>query len=80
MYIVYVIQSQTFPHRYYIGFTTDLDKRLIEHNKGRCLSTKPYMPWVVRVYITFHSEDKALQFEKYLKSGSGHAFFRKRLI
>jgi hypothetical protein len=40
-------------------------------------------PWVIDVSIEFPSEKVALQFEKYLKSGSGHAFasrhFKRRL-
>ena len=30
-------------------------------------------------YVAFSDETKARTFERYLKSGSGHAFARKRL-
>jgi hypothetical protein len=29
------------------------------------------------MYIAFEDETKALAFERYLKSGSGHAFYKK---
>jgi hypothetical protein len=31
-------------------------------------------PWRLATYIAFQDETRALAFEKYLKSGSGHAF------
>lgn len=78
--IVYVLRSEKFPKRYYVGYTTNLKQRLEEHNSGESNHTKPWIPWEIVTSVAFRSEKKALQFEKYLKSGSGHAFFRKRLI
>ena len=80
MYYVYVLHSLKKSDRYYIGYTLDLEKRLKEHNNGKSSHTKPWLPWEVETYIVFKSKSKAQEFEKYLKSGSGHAFFRKRLI
>ncbi len=45
---VYVIDSQSHPGRYYIGFTEDLDARLKHHNAGAVPSTKAYRPWGYR--------------------------------
>jgi putative endonuclease len=36
-------------------------------------------PWRLVTYVAFSDEQKAESFERYLKSGSGHAFVRKRL-
>ena len=80
MYYVYILHSLKESDRYYVGYTIDLDKRLAEHNNGKSAHTKPWAPWEVVTYTAFRSKDKAQQFEKYLKSGSGHAFFRKHLI
>ncbi len=38
-----------------------------------------YTPWKLVTYIAFSDERKAETFERYLKSGSGHAFAKKRL-
>jgi putative endonuclease len=38
-----------------------------------------YAPWRLVTYVAFSDEQKAESFERYLKSGSGHAFARKRL-
>lgn len=79
MYYVYRIQSEKDASNYYIGFTTDLKKRINAHNKGSNKSTSPYRPWKLVFYAAFEDKDRALEFERYLKRGSGKAFGRKRL-
>jgi putative endonuclease len=44
------------------------------HNAGRCAHTSRWTPWRVIVVVAFSSETRALEFERYLKSGSGCAF------
>jgi predicted GIY-YIG superfamily endonuclease len=79
MYYVYLIESVPTPTRHYVGFSTDLRQRLIDHNEGKLPTTAPHRPWRVKTYLAFSSKKQALAFEKYLKSGSGHAFSKKRL-
>ncbi|MBU1104372.1 MAG: GIY-YIG nuclease family protein [bacterium] len=80
MFYVYVLQSQTKIDELYTGYTKDLKNRLVKHNKGDITHTSKYRPWTVLVYVAFKSQTLALNFEKYLKSGSGRAFLKKRLI
>ena len=79
MKYVYILQSVTAPDRFYTGITDDLDARLSKHNAGEIAHTSKYRPWRVKTYIAFADEDRALAFEKYLKSGSGRAFAKARL-
>ena len=79
MYYVYLIESIPEPNRHYIGFTEDLRQRLGEHNSGKLPTTAPHRLWQLKTYLAFSSKKQALSFEKYLKSGSGHAFAQKRL-
>lgn len=79
MKIVYILQSESDSERFYVGITTDVDRRLSEHNDGKLPSTVRYRPWRLRTYVTFSDDTLALAFEKYLKSGSGRAFAKKRL-
>ncbi len=79
MYYVYLIRSTSFPDQTYVGYTTDLDERLQKHNQHSSLHTKKYAPWTLIAYIAFDSKKKALDFEKYIKVGSGYAFAKKRL-
>lgn len=80
MHFVYILRSLSKVGKYYVGYTADLEQRIEEHNEGKSIYTKTWIPWEIEAYIVFKSKDKAKKFEKYLKSGSGYAFFRKRLI
>lgn len=79
MYYVYIIQDK-FGTRHYTGATQDLKKRLMQHNRGNTKSTSAYGPFIVGWYCAFSNKEKAYRFERYLKSGSGFAFARKRLL
>jgi predicted GIY-YIG superfamily endonuclease len=71
---VYVLRSVRETHRYYTGVTSDLRARLDDHNAGRCAHTADGRPWQVDLFIRFSDEERAVKFERYLKSGSGCAF------
>ena len=79
MKYVYLIQSISFPNRRYTGITSDLKNRLTAHNEGRSPHTSKYKPWKLVTYVAFANDEKAQEFEKYLKSGSGRALAKKRL-
>jgi putative endonuclease len=79
MKYVYLIQSTPYPDKKYIGVTQDLKARLKSHNEGQSSHTSKFKPWKIVTYIAFSNESKAVEFEKYLKSGSGRAFAEKRL-
>ena len=79
MYYVYLIESTLVPYHHYVGFTGDLRQRLTDHNTGKLPTTAVHRPWHLVTYLAFSSKKQALTFEKYLKSGSGHAFANKRL-
>jgi predicted GIY-YIG superfamily endonuclease len=68
-----------FPERRYVGFTSDLKKRITTHNAGGSVHTSKYKPWILVSYHAFTDKRRAQEFEYYLKSGSGKAFAKKRL-
>ena len=74
MKYVYLLKSVSRPEQRYIGSTTDLKARLEQHNQGRVPHTSKFVPWEIHVVIRFKDDRRAEQFERYLKSGSGHAF------
>ena len=78
-YYAYIIQSKAFQNRFYIGFTENIEKRLKDHNTGKDPHTSKYKPWSPITYLVFSEKSKAVEFETYLKSGSGKAFANKRL-
>lgn len=79
MKYVYILQCLAEPHRHYVGLTSDLRERLRRHNAGEVSHTSKYVPWRVKSYFAFSEVDRAVAFEKYLKSASGRAFAKKRL-
>ncbi len=60
---VYILFSET-RSRYYVGQTTDIDKRLKRHNGGIVPSTKGGIPWKLVLQIPVDSRSEAIQFGK----------------
>jgi predicted GIY-YIG superfamily endonuclease len=79
MHYVYLLQSEAAGPRRYVGLTSNLKKRIADHNAGKSAHTSKYCPWTLTTYVAFSDVRKAESFERYLKSGSGHAFAKKRL-
>jgi putative endonuclease len=75
--VVYILKSITAPDEYYVGVTSDLDLRLRAHNKGLSPHTARHRPWRTLVVIEFDEEEPAMEFERYLKTGSGREFARR---
>ncbi len=82
MQTVYILKSIKNTTKYYIGTTNDLEHRLNQHNQCEEVGySNKYAPWgEVETFITFKHKHLALNFEKYLKSGSGVAFLKKRFL
>ena len=78
MRCVYILESLDSKH-FYIGTTDDLRARLAKHNAGEVPDTSKCGPGRIKTYVAFSDEARAVAFEKYLKSGSGRAFAKKRL-
>lgn len=79
-YFVYIVRSIGYPERLYIGLTKDIAERLQEHNAARSKYSKAYVPWEMETYISVKDKETAENLERYLKSGSGFAFLKKRLL
>ena len=53
MFYVYLIQSEADPGRRYVGFTTDLKKRIKTHNADGSIHAAKYRPWNLISYHAF---------------------------
>ena len=80
MYYAYVLRSEARPERFYYGFSADLKERLAAHNRAENTATRSGAPWTLAWYGGFETEESARSFETYLKTASGKAFARKRLL
>ena len=76
---VYILQSLSAADAFYVGQTEDLFSRLTKHNGGDVPHTSKHRPWRIKTAIAFADGNRALAFEKYLKTASGRAFAKKRL-
>lgn len=79
MYYTYILYNK-ITSRYYIGYTPDLKNRLRKHQAGQVKSTKSNLNYQLEWYCAFKTKLQALDFERYLKTGSGIAFMNKRFF
>ncbi|PIR73081.1 MAG: excinuclease ABC subunit C [Candidatus Nealsonbacteria bacterium CG10_big_fil_rev_8_21_14_0_10_36_23] len=78
MYYVYTIQSKIYK-KVYVGYTNDLQRRLMLHNSGKVFSTKPYKPYKLIYYEAYQNKEDAQEREIFLKSGWGKNYLKRVL-
>lgn len=66
----YILRSKS-NKKLYLGFASNLKKRLKEHNLRENLSTKPNAPYELIYFSGFKSRKDAIECEKYFKTTSG---------
>jgi len=72
MFTVYVIQSQA--GKLYVGHTSDINRRLKEHNAGLCKSTRGSDKWRPIYIEVYSNRGEAIDRERWLKSVYGREF------
>lgn len=78
VFYVYVLESKNTGERY-IGYTTDLKRRLEEHRRGLSFSTKSILPIKLVYFEACTDINDAKRREKYFKTTGGRRFLAKRL-
>ena len=78
LYYVYVLLSKK-DNKFYIGYTCNLKKRLLEHNQGKVLSTKYRLPLILVYFEASKNKYDVIKREKYFKTGFGRRFLKNRL-
>jgi putative endonuclease len=77
-YFTYILQSEK-DNFFYVGYTSDLEKRLILHNEGKVLSTRNRIPLKLVYYEACINQQDAIHREKYLKTSWGKRYIKTRL-
>ena len=77
-YYVYVLRTLK-DAKFYIGYTTDLRKRLEEHQEGLVTSTKPRAPFELIFFEAYRNKYDAVRREKYFKTSKGKNTLRQML-
>ncbi|TMJ02307.1 MAG: GIY-YIG nuclease family protein [Bacillati bacterium ANGP1] len=78
MVYTYVLHSAK-DGRWYTGVSKDLKARMHEHRTGRVRSTRSRLPVILAYYEACVDEADAWRRERYLKTGRGKRYLRKRL-
>lgn len=76
-YYVYALERND--GKMYLGYTSNLKKRLEEHNQGLNVSTKPYRPLKCIYYEACRDKEDAKRREKYFKTSQGRRLLKRRL-
>jgi putative endonuclease len=76
-YTVYLLEDQN--RKWYIGFTTNLEKRIENHQTKKVISTRKMKNLKVIYCECYLNKLDALGREKFLKSGAGRKFIKKQL-
>jgi putative endonuclease len=63
----------------YVGYTKDIENRLIYHNTGKVSSTKNRLPLTLIYYEVCLNQQDATHREKYLKTSWGKRYIKSRL-
>ncbi|MCX5792363.1 MAG: GIY-YIG nuclease family protein [Elusimicrobia bacterium] len=77
MYYVYLLGLKDAT--LYTGRSSDLKRRIEEHNRGKVESTRHKLPAKLIYYEAYSNEQDATDRELYLKSGDGRREVRKQL-
>jgi len=78
MFHAYVLRSE-LTGRLYIGSTSDLRRRIDEHNGGLATATKNRGPWRLVHSEEYPTRSLAVRRERYLKTGKGRQELRRLL-
>ena len=76
MYYVYILQSEK-DHKYYIGRTNNLHRRIDEHNRGHSASTRSRIPFKLVYFEKYDTINKSIHRERLIKSYKGGNEFKK---
>ena len=66
MFKVYILESEK-SGRFYIGYSEDADRRLVDHNSRKVKSTRPYRPWMKVYEESCATEADAISRERHIK-------------
>ena len=75
-WFVYILRSQR-SGQHYIGITTDVQRRLADHNRGKDFSVRGRGPFDIVRIEPFESRSEAMRRERQIKSYKGGEAFRR---
>ena len=77
MYYTYILFSSKLK-KYYTGQTSDLNRRLVEHNRGKTSFMKSGKPWDLIYSKSFASRKEAVNYERIIKKRGAARFISEQ--
>ncbi|MFN8300094.1 MAG: GIY-YIG nuclease family protein [Chitinophagales bacterium] len=75
-FTVYILQSLK-DQSFYIGSTSDMERRLQEHNQGLSAYTSTKTPWRVAYTELYETRTEAMKREAFLKRQRNKVFYQR---
>jgi len=72
-YGAYILFSEKLA-KYYVGFTSDMDKRLLHHNSSQDRFSKRGVPWDLVLFIPCDNKEAAMMLERKIKNMGAKRF------
>jgi putative endonuclease len=79
MFYTYILFSKKI-NKYYVGNTNNIEKRLIEHNRGKTTFTKTGIPWELKYFETFQTKAEASKREYFIKSRKSRLYIESLIL
>ena len=79
IWFVYVLRSKK-DFKHYVGLTSDLDKRIKDHNGGKVPSTSDRRPFELVYFEMFKSRSLAEKRERFFKTGDGRVVLKNLMM
>ena len=76
MFFVYILQSDV-DATHYVGFTENIENRVLQHNNGASRYTSRKIPWRLVYFEKFEIKSDALKREKFLKKQRNSVFYQR---
>ncbi len=76
MWTVYILISEEDMN--YTGMSSNYKQRIVEHNAGKCYSTRRGTNWELSYSEDFSTAKEARIREKYFKNNAGKEWLRRR--
>lgn len=78
MFYVYVLRSLKNGY-HYIGQTSNLERRLEEHNGGLTKAIRFQLPFILEYQEEYPTRLEAIRRERFLKTGQGRAWLKNKI-
>ena len=80
MFYIYILHADS-SEKFYVGYTADPDRRIIEHNHAdRNTFTSKYRPWkMVALFEVSEMEGEAVKIERFIKKQKSRKLIEKMI-